>query len=46
MAKNGFVSHVHRKKPKARVMPKAVRRGNNANRKSARAFTPATTKWA
>ena len=27
MAKNGFVSHVHRKKPKGRVMPKAVRRG-------------------
>jgi transposase, IS5 family len=34
MAKNGFVSHVHRKKPKGRVMPKAVRRGNNAKSKT------------
>ena len=33
MAKNGFVSHIHRKKPKGRVMPKAVRRGNNAKSK-------------
>jgi len=28
MEKNGFVSHVHRKKPKGRPMPKAVRRAN------------------
>jgi IS5 family transposase len=33
MAKNGFVSHVHRKKPKGRVMPKAMRRANNAKSK-------------
>jgi transposase, IS5 family len=33
MAKNGFVSHVHRKKPKGRIMPKAVRRGSNAKSK-------------
>ena len=30
MAKNGFVSHVHRKKPKGRVMPEVIRRANNA----------------
>jgi len=28
MEKNGFVSHVHRKKPKGRPMPKAIRRTN------------------
>ena len=28
--KNGFVSHVHRKKPKGRAMPGAIRRANNA----------------
>jgi IS5 family transposase len=33
MAKNGFVSHVHRKKPKGRPMPSAVRRANAANSK-------------
>jgi transposase, IS5 family len=33
MAKNGFVSHVHRKKPKGRAMPDAVRRANNAKSK-------------
>ena len=33
MAKNGFVSHVHRKKPKGRVMPKAMRRANNTKSK-------------
>jgi transposase, IS5 family len=26
--KNGFVSHVHRKKPKGRAMPEAIRRAN------------------
>jgi transposase len=30
MTKNGFVSHVHRKKPKGRAMPAAIRRANNA----------------
>jgi hypothetical protein len=34
--KNGFVSHIHRKKPKGRAMPETMRRANNANRKSAR----------
>jgi transposase, IS5 family len=33
MAKNGFVSHVHRKKPKGRAMPDAIRRANNAKSK-------------
>jgi IS5 family transposase len=33
MEKNGFVSHVHRKKPKGRPMPKAVRRANAAKSK-------------
>jgi transposase, IS5 family len=33
MAKNGFVSHVHRKKPKGRAMPAAIRRANNAKSK-------------
>jgi len=33
MAKNGFVSHVHRKKPKNRVMPEAIRCANNAKSK-------------
>ena len=33
MAKNGFVSRVHRKKPKGRAMPDAVRRANNAKSK-------------
>jgi transposase, IS5 family len=33
MEKNGFVSHVHRKKPKGRVMPEAMRRANNAKSK-------------
>ncbi len=33
MAKNGFVSHVHRKKPKGRAMPAAMRRANNAKSK-------------
>jgi IS5 family transposase len=31
--KNGFVSHVHRKKPKGRAMPGAIRRANNAKSK-------------
>ncbi|MCI0467423.1 MAG: transposase [Beijerinckiaceae bacterium] len=30
MARNGFVSHVHRKKPKGRAMPEAMRRANAA----------------
>jgi IS5 family transposase len=33
MEKNGFVSHVHRKKPKGRLMPEAVRRANAAKSK-------------
>ena len=33
MEKNGFVSHVHRKKPKGRIMPAAIRRANNAKSK-------------
>ena len=33
MEKNGFVSHVHRKKPKGRSMPKALSRANNAKSK-------------
>jgi transposase, IS5 family len=38
MEKSGFVSHVHRKKPKGRPMPEAVRRANAAkSRKSIRA---------
>lgn len=31
--KNGLVSHVHRKKPKGRAMPGAIRRANNAKSK-------------
>jgi transposase, IS5 family len=34
--KNGFVSHIHRKKPKGRAMPETMRRANNAKSKSAR----------
>jgi transposase, IS5 family len=30
LAKNGFVSHIHRKKPKGRTMPEVMRRSNNA----------------
>ena len=33
MEKNGFVSHVHRKKPKGRSMPEALSRANNAKSK-------------
>lgn len=33
MAKNGFVSRIHRKKPKGRPMPQAMRRTNNAKSK-------------
>lgn len=33
MEKNGFVSCVHRKKPKGKPMPEAVRRANNAKSK-------------
>jgi IS5 family transposase len=33
MHKNGFVSRVHRKKPKGRVMPEAIRRANAAKSK-------------
>ena len=31
--KNGFVSHIHRKKPKVRAMPETTRRVNNAKSK-------------
>ena len=30
LAKNGFVSHIHRKKPKGRTMPEVTRRADNA----------------
>jgi IS5 family transposase len=33
LAKNGFVSHVHRKKPKGRAMSEAITRANNAQSK-------------
>jgi len=33
MARHGFVSHIHRKKPKGRAMPEAIRRANNAKSK-------------
>ena len=33
IARNGFVSHIHRKKPKGKAMPEAVRRTNNAKSK-------------
>jgi IS5 family transposase len=33
MEKNGFVSRVHRKKPKGRAMPAATRRANNVKSK-------------
>jgi hypothetical protein len=33
MEKNGFVSHVHRKKPNGRAMPEALSRANNAKSK-------------
>ena len=33
MEKNGFVSFVHRKKPKGRAMPEAIRRANAAKSK-------------
>jgi len=33
MEKNGFVSQVHRKKPKNRPMPEAIRRANNLKSK-------------
>jgi transposase, IS5 family len=33
MERNGFVSHVHRKKPKGRAMPEAMRRANAAKSK-------------
>lgn len=33
MAKDGFVSRVHRKMPKGRSMPEATRRANNAKSK-------------
>ena len=31
--KYGFVSHIHRKKPKGRAMPETMRRANNAKSK-------------
>jgi transposase, IS5 family len=33
MERNGFVSHVHRKRPKGRPMPEAIRCANNAKSK-------------
>ncbi len=33
LTKNGFVSHIHRKKPKGRAMPEAMQRANNAKSK-------------
>jgi transposase, IS5 family len=33
LTKNGFVSHIHRKKPKGRAMPETIRRANNAKSK-------------
>ena len=33
MDKTGFISHVHRKKPKGRAMPEAIRRANAATSK-------------
>ena len=33
MEKNGFVSRVHRKKPKGRPMPQTIRRANNLKSK-------------
>jgi IS5 family transposase len=33
MDKTGFISHVHRKKPKGRAMPEAIRRANAAKSK-------------
>lgn len=33
MARNGLVSHIHRKKPKRRNMPEPIRRANNAKSK-------------
>ena len=33
LTKNGFVSHIHRKKPKGRAMPGTMRRANNAKSK-------------
>ena len=33
LTKNGFVSHIHRKKPKGRAMPEVTRRANNAKSK-------------
>ena len=37
MERNGFVSHVHRKRPKGRPMPEAIRRATTPNQKSVRA---------
>jgi hypothetical protein len=33
MERNGFVSHVHRKRPKGRPIPEAIGRANNAKSK-------------
>jgi len=33
LTRNGFTSHIHRKKPKGRAMPEVVRRANNAKTK-------------
>ena len=33
MERNGFVSHLHRKRPRGRPMPEAIRRANTAKSK-------------
>ena len=33
LTKNGFVSHIHRKKPNGRAMPETMQRANNAKSK-------------
>ena len=33
LTRNGFMSHIHRKKPKGRTMPEAIRRANNTKSK-------------
>ena len=33
LVRNGFVSHIHRKKPKGKAMPEATHRANNTKSK-------------
>ena len=33
LVRNGYVSHIHRKKPKGKAMPEAARRSNNSKSK-------------